>query len=313
MRRVARTIVGVAVAALVMAAVWFFLVRTEGPSPIAGLAPAGSRAFAADGALPPGPSRAVYAADGGRLAVLDRGQLAVASQGQLVGITPATGNVVDAAWFRSSDTLLVAEGPIPTGGLSVVQIDGKVRGTIALQPSIGFGHGYGMAIAPGNKRAIATAIERPALSPADERHLVEIDLTTGAVRDVTPSGGDNEEGPHFVDESTVFATSGQDAVLIDIATGQQRVVALQARAVGVIGGEWLVYAEGDGKVVRARSRGALGSPPVDLATLPPGSSAVDVNPLGGRLVAAVTEVQPDGASVPRLREVTIRPVPATGR
>jgi hypothetical protein len=115
-----------------------------------------------------------------------------------------------------------------------------------------------------------------------------------------------------VDAASVFATAGQSAVLVDIDTGQQRVVAAQSRALGVIGGEWLVYVDSAGSAVRAKAR-SLDGAPVDLATLPAGTTAIDVDPNGGRLVVAVTELQPDGTSVPRLRQMTIRPVPAPAR
>jgi hypothetical protein len=308
-----QALVATGVTVLVVAAVWFLFVRGDGSDPVRGLGPAGPDPFDRSGGVVPGPDKAVFSVDGARLAVLDAGQVTLAVDGQLQPVTKPGTNVVDVAWFQGADVLLVAEGPAPTGGLAVVEaLTGKVRGTIPLQPVVGFGTGNSMSVAPGNRRAVVTAVDRPALAPADQRHLAEVDLATGKVRDLTSPGGVDELGPTYVDADHILCTVGGDATLLSVGTGKQQLVKAKARALGVIRGEWLATLDGDG-VVAARhvdETGTLGRT-VTLGTLPDGTDAVTVDPAGGRLVVAGTELQADGSAVTRLRVVRIRPVPSS--
>jgi hypothetical protein len=304
-----QALVATLVSALVVGAIWFLFVRGDGPDRVRGLGPATPDPFDGSGRVAAGPDRAELSEDG-QLAVLDAGQVTLAVGGELRGVTRPGTNVVDVAWFNGADVLLVAEGPAPTGGLSVLEIDGDVRGTIPLDPVVGFGSGHGISVGPGNKRAAVTVVERPPLAPADQRHIAEVDLETGKVRDLTPPGGVEEHGPTYVDGDTLFFTAGDDAVLQSIASGEQQVVKGQARAVGVIGGEWLVTVDG-GRTVAARhvdDRGTLGRS-VTLGTLPPGTSPVTVDPAGGRIVVAGSELDAGGNAVTQLRVVPIRRTP----
>jgi hypothetical protein len=270
--RVARTVFAVAVVVAVFVAAWFLFARTEGDD-VGGLGAAGPAPFDGTGSLPPGPSRAVYSPTGARLAVLQAGRVDMAVGGAFRRVTRANGNVVDVAWFGNSSTLLVAEGPASTGGLAVVDIDGTVRGSVPLDGAHAFGTGHGMSVAPGGKRAALTAVTRPALT-GEQRHVVEVDLESGAVRDVTTVGGPDEYGPRYLDDGTLVYSTADD------------------RVVGVYRGADAIRVRG-GRLVTARGR--------DLGGLPPAVTVVDVAPEGDRAVV----VARDEEGQPRLREIRL--------
>lgn len=307
-----QALVATVVSVVVVAAVWVFFVRGDDPEVVRGLGPAHPSPFDSRGEVTAGPDKAAMS-DDGQLAVIQAGQVTLAVEGQLHPVTKSGTNVVDVAWFNSADVLLVAEGPTPTGGVALVELDGTVRGTIPLDPSIGFGTGNGMSVAPGNKRAVVTAVERPALAQTDQRRLAEIDLETGKVRHLTDPGID-AYGPTYVDREKVLFTYGGDAVLLSTATGDRQVVRPKARAAGVIRGEWLVTVDGDDRVFARHidERGTLGRS-VELGQLPPQSSPVTVDPAGGRIVVA-TAVQPTesgGEALFELVAVEIRRTPSS--
>jgi len=302
-------LVATVVSVVVVAAAWFFFVRGDEPDLVRGLGPANPSPFDSRGAVTPGPDEATMS-DDGQLAVIAAGQVTLAVEGKLRPVTKPGTNVVDVAWFKGADVLLVAEGPTPTGGVSVLELDGTVRGTIPLDPSIGFGSGHGMSVAPGNKRAAVTAVERPALAPTDQRHLAEIDLESGKVRNLTEPGVD-AYGPSYVDRGTVLFTYGGDAVLLSTTTGKQQLVRAKARAVGVIRGEWLVTVDAAGQVLARHvgEEGALGRS-VELGHLPPQSTPVSVDPAGGRIVVNTPARLTTGEPLFGLVAIEIRPTPS---
>lgn len=307
-----RWIVGGLIAAAVVAGV-YLVVASTGPVPIRGLAPAAEPAFDARGRLEGG--RALYSPNGNQLAVLSPLGLSLAEEGKRRPVTARGSNVVDAAWFPAGTAFLVAEGPVPTGGLAVVETDGTVRGTVPLSPPVGFGSGYGMTVAPGGRQAVVTAVDRPALGP-ERRHLVVVDLETGSTQPLTPLDGPDESEPVYVDASTVAFTEGPDpgaqgdqnqtkVVVIDVATTQPRELVTGGRVVGVVGG-------GEGAsvaAVRGREILALGRRPgggdLPLGTVPENAALVALHPAGGEAVVREFAVQPDGSQAAGLRRIRI--------
>lgn len=300
-----RVLVGGAVAAMVLSLVYFFVARDE-VNRVQGLAPAGDRPFG-DADTLNGAIRGLFSSTGSRLAVLTDDGLGLAQQGQILPITRPGTNVVDAAWFGNAATLLVAEGPVPTGALVVVDLDGEVRGTVPLEPSVGFGGGYGLTVAPGNRQAVVTAVDRPALGP-EERRLAVVDLETGATRDLTPPGGPHEQRPFYLDRQRVaFTEVGAGlpprAMLVDVTSGSVQEITPGASVVGVIDGEPVLQDE--------RRRLFLASAPSRiLATVPRGAAVSSIDPSGGLAVLAETITGADGATTGRLRRLPLeRPAP----
>lgn len=273
------------------AAVW--VLRSDEPR-ITGLGPATPAPFPASGSLASGPHRAWYSADGARLAVLTDGAVGTVSDGTVRLITKSGGNVVDAAWFAAGTALLVAEGPVPTGGLVVVETTGKVRGTIALDPAVGVGPGLGMTIAPGGKRAVVTAVDRPPFGEQTTR-LVSVDLTTGRTTDLVPGG----RGPHFVDAATIAFTrtrgAGSEAVVRDLGSGAEVVLGGGA-VVGVVGAGESIVVQSTRGLVSFDPRGGARR----VLSGPPGGSVVAVHPSGA--VAVVASLVGDAV---QLREISL--------
>ncbi len=295
---------GAVVAVLVLGLVYFFVSQKESTG-VEGLAPAGDQPFGNGDSLD-GARRGIYSDTGGRLAVVRDDGLALAQGGQFVPITARGSNVVDAAWFRNGATLLVAEGPVPTGTLAVVDIDGQVRGSVPLTPSVGFGSGHGMTVAPGGRQAVVTAVDRPVLDQ-EQRRLVVVDLETGMTRDLTPPGGPDELRPFYLDRGRVafteLAADGNPRALIaDVATGEIEEVAAGASVAGTIDDE-VVLLDGRGRLVRPTS------PERILATIPRGAALSTLDPSGSTAVIAETVDRPDGGRFGRLRRLELATTP----
>ena len=137
--RLRRNLLFAVVAAVVVGAAYFFVTRdATGDAGVTGLAPVGGNLFA-EGDEIPGAGRGLLSPDGSNLAVLTPDGLGIVDGNDIRPITEPGSKVVDIAWFGNGGTLLVAEGPVPTGLLAVVDADGEVRGSIPLAPSVGFG------------------------------------------------------------------------------------------------------------------------------------------------------------------------------
>lgn len=296
-----RLLVGGAVALIVVSLVYLFVARDDGDA-VRGLAPAGDRPFGDSDTLE-GAFRGIFSGTGNRLAVFTDDGLGIAQQGEILPITRPGSNVVDAAWFGNAATLLVAEGPIPTGALVVVDLDGEVRGTIPLEPSVGFGTGYGLTVAPGNRQAVVTAVERPALGP-EERRLVKVDLETGATVDLTPPGDADEQRPFYLDRDRVAFTEFREgvpprAVVVDVTTGALQEIAAATSVAGVIDGEPVLQDE--------RGRLFMASTPSHiLARIPKGTELSSIDPSGDVAVVAETVTAGDGARTGRLRRIPLQ-------
>ncbi len=291
---------GAVVAVLVLGLVSFFVARDESTG-VDGIAPAGDQPFGGRDTLD-GVRRGIYSDTGGRLAVVRDDGLALAVNGEFQPVTARGSNVVDAAWFRNGATLLVAEGPVPTGALAVVDIDGKVRGTIPLEPSVGFGSGHGMTVAPGGRHAVVTAVDRPVLDQ-EQRRLVVVDLETGATRDLTAPGGPDEFRPFYLDKERVAftqmtAAGNPSALIADVTTGEVEEVAAGSSVAGTIDDE-VVLLDGRGRLVRAAS------PERILATVPRGAALSAIDPSGGSAIVAETVDRPDGSRFGRLRRIEL--------
>ena len=175
---------------------------------------------------------------------------------------------------------------MPTGSLAVVEIDGTVRGSIPLDPSVGFGAGYGMDLAPGGRRAVVTAVERPALA-AEQRHLVLVDLETGATRALTePGATPQEHGPHVLDDGRVAYTETDDAGvdrprLLDLESGGVAEVGPEGVVVGSTGS--FVIVQIGREVIAVPAPGAVGERTV-LGRIPAGTALTSVDARRGQAV-----------------------------
>ncbi len=299
-----RLAVGVLIAVAVMAVVYLGVASRADEPGVVGLAPAGDRPFG-EGEVLSGARRGLLNGDGTRLAVLTEEGLGLAQRGKIVPITEQGSHVVDAAWFGNGATLLVAEGPVPTGGLAVVDSNGKVRGSIPLAPSVGFGTGHGMTVAPGGRQAVVTAVERPALE-AEQHFLVAVDLETGATRPLTDVGGPDESGPLYLDKTHVAYTEhsadGTTAVAIidldDADSAPRQVSEPGLTLVGAVNGEALVQDE-QGRIVVARQPGRT------LAKVPEGAAVTSIDGLGSSAVVSEVVDTPTGGRTGRLRRIDL--------
>jgi hypothetical protein len=307
---VKRAVAALAVVAIVASLALVLVGGGGGTPPVRGLDPAGADAFGADGVVA-GALRGIHDGAGTRLAVITADGLGVAEGGRIRAVTARGTRVVDAAWFANGSTLLVAEGPVPTGALAVVDLDGTVRGSIPLTPSVGFGDGHGMAIAPGRPVAVVTAAERPTLE-AEQLHLVVVALETGETRPLTEAGGPDELGPVFTDAGHVaFTERAADgavrARLIDLETGAVTDIAEGTSVAGAAGASVVVLRGRD--LLRVD---APGRPPVALGRLPAGSGLTSVDAAGGEAVVVETVTGPAGDRTTRLRRVEIDRSPIPG-
>ena len=299
--RLRRNLLFAVVAAGVVGATFLYVTRDGNtPSSVTGLAPVGGNLFA-DGDELAGANRGILSPDGSNLAVLTPDGLGLVDGNDIRPITERGSRVVDAAWFGNGGTLLVAEGPTPTGLLAVVDADGEVRGSVPLEPSVGFGTGHGMAVAPGGRAAVVTAVDRPALG-AEQRRLVHVDLETGATRDLTAAGGPDEERPFFLDagrvafvETTPGDGGGVRTLIVSVADGSVLDVAAGARVVGVT-------EEGEPVLERA---GTLQVEGKSIGRVPAGAELSSIHPESGLAVLAETITAADGATVVRLRRLEV--------
>lgn len=307
------------VAALVIGAVAYGYLSDGGArTPQARLVPPSGAAFGADAALAVGPNRGQFSPDGRQVAVLDRASVALATHGALKSFTPSGGRIVDFAWMPDSASVLVEEGPVPTGQVSVLRLDGTVKGTARLNPSIGFGSGHGMSVDSRGARAAVIAVDRDPIGGRERTDLAVIELATGAVTRFATADED-ERTPFFVDDDTVavFASAAGgrgSVVLVDLVAKARRVVPTREATalVGATTDGLLVIAEGASLVAVEED----GTHRQRLLGLAAGERAVASDPQARRMLVASDVERPAVAggtdTVTQLRAVDVAPRSANG-
>lgn len=212
--------------------------------------------------------------DSTRAALIDNGSVTVVRIKDGSRVMSAGNNVVDAAWMPDGTRVLVVEGPIPTGQVAAVDMDGQAVGIAPLKPSIEFGDGFGLAVNSDGTHAAAIAVTRDAIGGAVHTDVADIDLQTGATR-VTPTPG-NERDPIWLADDTIVAASAGRVLSFAVARGPF-----------VLSTEGEVVVEGAGRRVFAidptTARRRL------VRTLPPRHVAVDVDAHLTRALVRVTD------------------------
>jgi len=283
-------IAGVVVVAVVAVTAAAVVITAEEDAPA--VLPDAAAVFGDDGVLFASPRWARFSPTGRLVLVRTSAGIGLATgddetpDSEVALLTPPGSRAVDAAWFPGETAVLVAEGPIPTGQLAVVELDGTVRGAVPLTPSFGVGTGHGMTVSPDGRHAVVTAEEREAVGGMLHLHLVFVDLEEGLVTELTRPDGPDESGPTFVSseqvaytETTAGADGGSRAMVLDLADGTVEPVSPlgdRARAVGVVNGV-PVYVSGDDVWIAARGarrRLAAGLDGDVLAVHPTGSLVI---------------------------------------
>jgi hypothetical protein len=310
-RRVLVVVVAVAVAS--GAAAWW--TSRDGNSGPSGLVPLQGDFFDRGGRIEPGPFRGAWSPDGTHLLTISARGIGEARAGRVRAVTAPGSRAVDAAWMPGSNALLVAEGPVPTGQLSVLRLDGSSLGEVRLAPSFGVGAGRGMTVDAAGRRAVVTRVERNPFQAQGRADLVLVDLSTGSDRLLVDTASTDEERPFFVGpELVVFTSRPSDSgaaivAVLDIATNQVRQLSppgQDASAVGVIADEaWVAYVSG-GRLWAVRREGG---PSIRLARVPSGTDVVAVHP-DGRMALVVERAGPDTAT--QLHRIDLRPLPSAG-
>jgi len=162
--------------------------------------------------------------DGSQLAIVEGGQVIIVGLDDASIVSRTGTNVVDAAWMPDGDRVLVTEGPIPTGRVTTLKLDGSVHGVAKLAPSISFGDGNGVAVDSLGTHAAVIATTREAIGGAVHSDLAIVELQSGNVR-VLPTPNRDEFHPLFVDDELVAVASigakGPARLdLVDLATGE---------------------------------------------------------------------------------------------
>lgn len=164
--------------------------------------------------------------DGGRLLAVQDGQVQVVRLGDASTVMRAGRNVVDAAWMPDGERVLTLEGPIPTGQVVTLDMNGEVDGVATLSPSVGFGDGSGVDVDSRGVRAAAITTTRDAIGGRTRTDLAVVELQTGTVR-VYATPDRDEHRPLFVDDDYVAvvsqaATGPPRLDFVDLTTGAVR-------------------------------------------------------------------------------------------
>jgi hypothetical protein len=287
---------------------YLFLTRAEKPGVAVGSAL--QPFFDSRGRLAPGAFAAAYSPDGAHLAVRSADGIGLAEHGQVRPLTPSGSHVVDFAWTPSSDRLLVAEGPIPTGRLDALGLDGLSAGKVTLAPSFSVGSGFGMAVDSTTRHAVVTRAVVDALGGEVHLDLVEVDLQSGAVRVLTETPSVQESDPFYIDDQTVLFqrqdgshSSASVLDLGDLAVRDLTGATVSARPVGVIyQGTYAAYATPSGDLYAVAPGGGA---PILLGSHLGAVAAID--PTGARAVIVSRSQQ--AAGVDQLVERRVTPPP----
>ncbi|HEX7165726.1 MAG TPA: hypothetical protein VF230_01975 [Acidimicrobiales bacterium] len=307
-----RVLVGGAVTVVVALVVGMAIALTMVDSEPRAAAPGVSRPFDALGPAGvgiTGASDAAFSPDGTKLLVKrGGGALGIAEGGRFRPIVPAETNVVAHAWYGTS-RVLVQEGPVSTGRLAVIDVDGTDRGGLALAPDVAPGNGVAVS-ADGSMAVLVSygSVDFPGQpTPVD---LWVAELPSGAARRLTSTPSAVESDPHFVDREraavTVRDAGNTSVVTLDLRSGSTTRVAsagADARVLGVIrqGTDRAEVVWSDGSTIYAAPADGDGERR-RLGSAPSGTQPLDIDPAAQRLV--VRETSDDGADS-QLRVVSL--------
>jgi hypothetical protein len=283
----------VAVVLLLSAVVAVVTTRRSSPSAVA----VGSDAFSADGLAVPGAVSAQWSPDGNRLAVLrGGGAFGVSEAGRFRPLVPAEATISAFAWYDDG-RLLLQEGPVSTGQLAAIDLQGESKGVVKLVPDVQ--PGTGMAVSRDRRTVILTGVVEgatPGSQPTVDLYAVAV--PDGTTRRLTENA-DAESRPAFLDDRHVAFTNRRDGAeqvqILDLDDGTRVSVSTptaRAAVIGVAGGD-VVWTTGD--EVRL---GRAGAPEQRVASVPSGATAVALSPERTRLV--VRDASPDGDTILRL-------------
>lgn len=289
---------GLAAIILVSAAVAWFQTRDSGGPRVA--SPADSP-FDDNGALPYGPYWGRFGPDGRQLVVVSGADASLAKGGELQQLNQEGEDVLDAAWMPGGNGVLVAYGPTGSDKLAVFNLKGDTLGFITMNPVVPIASTSGMAVDSAGKRAAVTAIHRgglPGEQPVNAVHIV--DLATGATSQASPPD-QSVSRPIWLSETQLLVAVSPPGRPTETRAA---VLSLETKLVQPFGPEDAVTRPlavlGQGLSVLEVRRGdtttiEVFTPALELkriGTLPPGWSAVHVDPTGTRaLVLDTTERQ----------------------
>lgn len=224
--------------------------------------------------------------DGGRVLVVEAGQVVVVGVDNADVVMRAGRSVVDAAWMPDGERVLVVEGPIPTGQILTLDMNGEVDGVASLSPSVGFGDGHGLAVDSRGVRAAVIVTTRDAIGGRAHTDLAVVELQTGRVRSY-PTAERQELRPVFVDDDFVavasYGESGTERLdFVDLGTGTV------SPGEGITGGPFVRTVGGE--VVVARQDGGGGTRLVAVDALGGAERSLYVARPGRRVVAVDAQV-----------------------
>lgn len=309
-----RGIAVIVITVVAAAAAASYLWLRPDPQPKVSMGGAPRPFFDSRGRLSPGSFAAAYSPDGSHLAVRSADGIGLAVQGTVRLLGRSKSNVVDFAWMPDGSRLVVVEGPIPTGEIVALGLDGRLTGRASLSPSFSVGTGYGITVNSEGTYAVVSRAQIDQLGGAVHLDLVEVDLQSGAVRELTPTPDVDESAPFFLDDDHVVyerdAAGQRSVALLDLQTLSSRDLtgaALRARPVGVIyDGTDVVYVTPAGDVYALDP--ASGSPRLMGAKV---GDVAAIDPSGSRAVVVTKAAAAPG--VDQLVEKRLTPPPKRPR
>ncbi|HZN16051.1 MAG TPA: hypothetical protein VFB78_17420 [Acidimicrobiales bacterium] len=243
-----RLVIGLLLAVIAVA-VGVYVTSTTDTSPRIAIGGEAADAFGPDGAIDAGVHRGIFSPDGSLVAAINANGVGVLRHGHVQLVTPAESAAVDAAWMPDSRSLLIAEGPATMQQLTVLTLDGAVKGVARLDEPFAVGFGFGLAVDRRGARAVAVREARDPIGGHRRHDLVLIELTSGHVSVLTDTEDADEEMPVFLDDDRlVYASAtGTDVAVMErtLSSGQTRQISRAsevAEPVGVVLGVQPVYA-----------------------------------------------------------------------
>ena len=292
-----------AVLAVVAAATVYVVATTDNhQSPSLSVA---AGAFASGDRLDAGIERAIFSPDASRVLGVGPDGVGLVQRGRLDLITEPGSSAVDATWMPDGASILVAEGPVIIDRLTVLTLDGEVKGVARLDAPFSVGAGNGMTVDSRGARAVVTTERRDPIGGRRRLDLALVDLPTGHVTALTDTADANEASPLFVDDSHVAFSRDGALMELDLASRAERALtdnASGARPVGVIQDGRLVYAatrEGRTRVFAAKA--------TPMGTFSVATTVWSVDRSGSRAIVSQPETAPTGTTELRLRAVTLHP------